>query len=100
MKAVVPVVYVGDELAATGFRLAGADTRVPEPGQEPACLAEARSQAAVVLLGTGTAARIPAETLVAALAAASPLVLIVPEEGAGEEPDSAMKARALLGAAL
>jgi vacuolar-type H+-ATPase subunit F/Vma7 len=100
MKAALPVVYVGEELAAAGFRLAGADARVPEPGRESACLAEARSQAAVVLLGAGVAARIPEETLAAALTAASPLVLIVPEEGAHEKRDPAKKTRRLLGAAV
>jgi len=97
MKAALPVAYVGEELAAASFRLAGADARVPEPGQEPACLAEARSRAAVVLLSAGTAARIPAETLAAVLTAASPLVLIVPQED-GDDP--AKKTRRLLGTAL
>lgn len=98
MKAALA--YVGDELAAAGFRLAGADARVPGPGEEAACLAEARSQAAVVFLSAGTAARIPEETLAAALIAASPLVFIVPEEGAGEGRNAAKETRRLLGAVL
>jgi vacuolar-type H+-ATPase subunit F/Vma7 len=93
-----PVAYIGEELDAAGYRLAGVDARVPRPGGEAECFDAARSEAALVLLSRASAARIPAESLEAALAAASPLVVIVPEPGSGEEPASpAEKVRRLLG---
>jgi vacuolar-type H+-ATPase subunit F/Vma7 len=99
VKTVFPVVYIGDELDAAGYRLAGADARVPRAGGEAECFDAARSEALLVLLGGATAARIPAESLEAALAAAAPLVMIVPQRRAGEErAGPAERVRRLLGA--
>ena len=44
------IVYLGDELSAAGFRLAGVDVRVPAAGAERECLAAAMREASVVLL--------------------------------------------------
>ena len=43
-------VYLGDEVSAAGFRLAGALVRTPPPGDETAALARARAQAPLVLV--------------------------------------------------
>ena len=99
MKTAAPVAYIGNELDAAGYRLAGVDARVPRAGGEAECFDAARSECALVLMDRAIAARIPAETLEAALAAAAPLVMIVPERAIGEGPASpAQKVRRLLGA--
>jgi len=92
------IVYLGDELSAAGFRLAGVDARVPSAGAEADCLNAAMRQAQVVLLGMRCAASIPAAVLEPALASRSPLVMVVPDLN-GKRPsiDSASRVRRLLG---
>jgi len=73
------VVFIGDEITAAGFRLAGVCARVPGSGEEAACLREELAQTAFILLARGTAARIAKPDLQRALASVSPLVLVVPD---------------------
>jgi vacuolar-type H+-ATPase subunit F/Vma7 len=99
VSTAAPVAYIGNEIDAAGYRLAGVDARVPRAGGEAECFAAARSEYALVLMDGAIAARIPAETLEAALAAPAPLVMIVPGSTPGEGPASAAeKVRRLLGA--
>jgi vacuolar-type H+-ATPase subunit F/Vma7 len=72
-------VYLGDEVSAAGYRLAGALVRTPRAGEETAALAWALSQAPLVLLSTAVAAGIGEAALRRALSALAPLVLIVPD---------------------
>ena len=91
-------VYLGDELSAAGFRLAGVSARVPPGGDEAAWLHSAMREAKIVLLGARCAASIPADELEAALASISPLVMIVPEfDGRPTPADPASRIRQLLG---
>ena len=91
-------VFLGDEVAAAGFRLAGANVRTPAPGQESAALAEARAVASLILVSADVAQRIDPATLRAAQAAMSPLVAIVPDvHDAVAPPDLAARLRAQLG---
>ena len=93
----VPV-YLGDEVSAAGYRLAGALVRTPAAGEETAALAWARAQAPLVLVSAPVAAGIAAGALRAALAALAPLVLIVPDlRGDVPLPDLAARLRAQLG---
>jgi vacuolar-type H+-ATPase subunit F/Vma7 len=93
------VTFIGDEVLAAAFRLAGAATRVPASGTEAQALEDARRVSSLVLLAARCAARIPAPVLEAAFAAPAPLVMIVPErDGAPLSPDPALKVRAALGA--
>ena len=100
-----PPVYIGDEVSAAGWRLAGLRVVVPEPGAERAAFAEARAQAPLVLVAASVAARIGDELLRAALSAAgpsqgalAPLKLIVPDLlGTAPVPDVAAKLRRQLG---
>ena len=93
----VPV-YLGDEVSAAGYRLAGAMVRTPPAGDETAALAWARAQASLVLVSAPVAAGIAAGALRAALAALTPLVLIVPDlRGEVPLPDLAARLRAQLG---
>lgn len=105
------VLYLGDEVAAAGWRLAGVHTLVPASGQEAAALEEAlagaRARAAaagpaasahaapaatLVLLSAALAARLDNERLQAALAALQPLVVVVPDTQ-GEVAVPALAAR-------
>lgn len=91
-------VYLGDEVSAAGFRLAGLDARVPAPGTESAALAEALASAEVVLVSAAVAARLPATALRTALCAASPLTVIVPDLRHGTAfADNAARLRRQLG---
>ncbi len=91
-------IFVGDEVSAAGYRLAGALVRVPPPGEEAATLNAVRKGASLVLITAECAERIPQETMRRALAAQSPLVLIVPDiRGRVAPPDLARLLRAQLG---
>ena len=91
-------IYIGDELSAAGFRLAGARTSVPDEGGEAAALADARAAAPLVLVSSAVAARIPEAEMATALAALAPLTLIVPDlAGAVPVPDIAARLRRQLG---
>lgn len=90
--------FLGDDLAAAGFRLAGAVVRTPPPGAETATLTAARREAALVLVAADVAARIDPLVLREAQAALAPLVAIVPDvHGAIAPPDLAARLRAQLG---
>lgn len=111
------VLYLDDEVAAAGWRLAGVHTLVPAPGQEAAALEEAlagaRARAAaagpaapahaapaatLVLLSAALAARLDNERLQAALAALQPLVVVVPDtQGEVAVPALAARVAAQLG---
>jgi len=91
-------IYLGDEVSASGYRLAGVVVRVPDAGGESAAFEQARSDAALVLVSTAIAARIPAVRLAAAARALAPLVVLVPDLlGATPLPDIASRLRAELG---
>jgi hypothetical protein len=91
-------VYLGDEVSAAGYRLAGAVVRTPRVGEGAAALAQACGQAPLVLLSAAVAAGIGERQLRAALSALSPLVLIVPDLQAQVPlPDLAARLRAQLG---
>jgi vacuolar-type H+-ATPase subunit F/Vma7 len=92
------VVYLGDEVSAAGYRLAGALVRTPRAGEAAAALAWARSQAPLVLVSAAIAAGIGDATLRPALSALAPLVLVVPDlHGAVPLPDLAARLRGQLG---
>ena len=71
------VAFIGDELTACGFRLAGARTYVVPVEQAGAALAEARAAASLVLLGASHAGGVPGAELDAALSGLEPLTIIV-----------------------
>jgi vacuolar-type H+-ATPase subunit F/Vma7 len=92
--------YLGDEVSAAGYRLAGALVRTPAAGDETAALAWARARAPLVLVSTTVAAAIGERALRAALAALAPLVLVVPDlHGQVPLPDLAARLRGQLGLA-
>ena len=90
--------YLGDEVSAAAYRLAGAQTRVPAAGEEAAALARACAEAPLVLLSAAVAARIPEPVLRAAMAARRPLLLVVGDlVGGMAGPDLAQRVRSQLG---
>ncbi|MGZ8261117.1 MAG: V-type ATP synthase subunit F [Caldimonas sp.] len=91
-------VYLGDEVAAAGWRLAGARVRLPARADAAKALAEACADAELVLLSSRLAASIGEGALRGVLAAPAPLVLVVPDlDGDVAIPDPAARLRAQLG---
>ena len=91
-------IFVGDELSAAGYRLAGMDTRVPLPGEEADCFDKALHEAHTILVGYRCARAIPPTILEAALAMLSPLVIVVPDwDGTQLAIEPANKVRRILG---
>jgi vacuolar-type H+-ATPase subunit F/Vma7 len=94
----VPIAFVGDAVMASGSRLAGVAVHVPPPGEEAAAFERARSEARVVLVALDTALQIPLAKLEQAVAAPTPLVLIVPDPDGRPSPvDPAARVRSQLG---
>jgi vacuolar-type H+-ATPase subunit F/Vma7 len=90
-------VYLGDEVSAAGYRLAGATARTPGAGEETAALALAQGQAPLVLVSVAVAKAIEQSALRVALSAPAPLVLIVPDLHGDAPPDLATRLRGQLG---
>jgi vacuolar-type H+-ATPase subunit F/Vma7 len=93
-----PPIFIGDEVSAVGFRLAGAQVTILE-GQDPvAAFDQACAAADLVLISAEAAERIPAADLRAALRRGQPLVLVVPDvRGHAAPPDLGAGLRRQLG---
>jgi vacuolar-type H+-ATPase subunit F/Vma7 len=91
--------YIGDESTAAGYRLAGAETRVPAPSETSEVFTRARSDGAdVILLSAALAPEVDPTQLRAALVSETPLVAIVPDvSGRRPPPDVAREVRLALG---
>lgn len=79
MDDVTSVTFIGDELSAAGFRLAGARTLTPEKSETAKVLAGARQDCEMLLITAEYAREIPNRLLEQALANGKPLMLIVPD---------------------
>lgn len=91
-------VFIGDEVTAAGFRLAGYAVDVPRKGEAAEMLARARKSAELIVMTAGEAATVSPRELDEALRGPSPLLLIVPDINATREPpDMETRIRALLG---
>ena len=73
------VIFIGDEVTAQGFRLAGAGIRVPDKDAVATSFLDALRKADLVLITADAAGKIDADTLERAVRAASPLVLVIPD---------------------
>lgn len=73
--------FIGDEITAAGYRLAGAQVMTPahDPDTIAAALKQAQTQAGFVLLTQEYAQALPAAALDAALAVLTPPLVIVPD---------------------
>ena len=91
-------IFIGDEVTAAGYRLAGVRVRAPGPGDETAALAAARAEAPLVLITAACAARVDAAALRDAVCALAPLVVVVADaQGDVAPPDLAARLRGQLG---
>jgi len=92
------LVFIGDEVAAAGWRLAGVEARPTMPGAEGAQLAKALEEAQLVLVSAEAAARIPEADLRAALRRLTPVTVVVPDlREAVRYPDVAARMKRQLG---
>ena len=92
------VSFIGEEIAAAGFRLSGARVRVPAPGTETAVLRDERARAALVIVSRAVAERVEPRELAKALASPSPLLVVLPDAaGLPPELDVAARVRLQLG---
>lgn len=91
--------YIGDEATATGYRLAGAEVRVPAAGETAEVYRRAVADGAdLVLLSAERAGEMDTAELDAALIALRPLTAIVPDAfGRRAPPDVAREVRLALG---
>jgi vacuolar-type H+-ATPase subunit F/Vma7 len=92
------IVFIGDELTATGYRLAGAEVSTPEPAEIAVVFARARADARLVIVTAEFARTIPPADLDAAIVAETPIVTVVPDVlGRTAPPDPARRLRSTLG---
>lgn len=92
------IVFIGDELTATGFRLTGIETMTPAPGAVPHSLAEARRRAGLIILTAELARQVPPAELEAALLSETPVVAIIPDIlSRAAAPDLVARIRSALG---
>jgi len=93
----VPI-YIGDEVSATGFRLAGLRTRTPGPDDCEEVLKWACNEAPLILISAGLAECIPQPRLDECLARQDPPIVVVPDVlGRASMPDLANRLRRQLG---
>jgi vacuolar-type H+-ATPase subunit F/Vma7 len=92
--------FIGDEVSAAGFRLAGVAVHVPAPPETAAVFRRLVREFQLVLLTVEAAERLPAQELQRALAAERPLVLVIPDvQGRSQPPDLGVLLRRQLGMA-
>jgi vacuolar-type H+-ATPase subunit F/Vma7 len=91
-------VYIGDEVEAAGYRLAGLDVRIPVRDDLLSMIRSACEDAPLVLIGAATARDIPPLELDRLLSLVTPPVVVVPDarRRAGL-PDLATRLRGQLG---
>ena len=91
-------VFIGDEVTAAAYRLAGARIVDPEPHNVDQALVTALSESDYVLLTAEVAASVSPPALEAALAGEEAMVLIVPDViGGSRPPDLGKEAERALG---
>jgi len=91
------VVFIGDELSATGFRLAGLEVSSPPLGKVSLALAEARSSARAILITAAAASHMDKQELHKALIGVPPVAIVPDICGAVRPPDLAQRLRTILG---
>jgi vacuolar-type H+-ATPase subunit F/Vma7 len=92
------VYYIGDEATACGYRLAGAETRVPGPAETAEVFRRAVQDGADLVLLSAEVAGELGVALDEALAGSQPLVAVVPDVlGRHQAPDVAREVRLALG---
>ena len=80
-------VFIGDEVSACGYRLAGLQVRVSNRDELDAVLAAACEDAPLVLISAEVARWLPAAQLERLLASVEPLLVVVPDVRGLTSPD-------------
>lgn len=75
-------IFIGDEVTAAGYRLAGARVLIAQDGAAGDAFAAALEAAELVLVTAACARTLPQDQLERALRAADPLILLVPDAAA------------------
>lgn len=92
--------FIGDEVSAAGFRLAGVDVHVPASDGAEALFRRLLGETQLVLITAEVAARLPADLLGRTLRAPRPLILVIPDlRGRVEPADLSSSLRRQLGMA-
>lgn len=95
-----PCAFMGDEVSAAGFRLAGIDVHVPGPGNATGLFRRLLAESELVLITAETAGLVPEEELRRARINGAPPVLVIPDvRGRVQSPDLASLLRRQLGMA-
>ena len=71
--------FMGDEVSAAGFRLAGVDVHVPTATQAEGLFRRLLGDSQLVLITAEVAERLPVDLLQSALISDHPLILIIPD---------------------
>ncbi|NIQ44085.1 MAG: Vacuolar H+transporting two-sector ATPase F subunit [Pseudomonas stutzeri] len=74
----VPI-FIGDEVSACAYRLAGIEVRTPVPGELSAMLEQACTESHLVLITAQYAQQLRADELAKMQARMRPLLLVVPD---------------------
>ena len=90
--------FIGDEVSAAGYRLAGIETRIADSATVLAAVRQACERASLVLVGSSAVAGMHSAELDELLASRAPPVLVVPDtQGLYEVPDIAARIYKQLG---
>jgi len=90
--------FIGDEVTAAGFRLAGAEVHSPADGGAAALFRNLRDRHELLILTAEAARQVPDELLQQAAEQGRPLVLLVTDAGGRlQPPDLATRVREQLG---
>ena len=90
-------VFIGDELTACGYRLAGARVHVVDASGIDEVFAQAAAGIDPVFLSASSARLVPPSRLQAALRRPQPLLLVVPDAVGVAPPDVIERVRITLG---
>ena len=85
------ILFIGDAVTAAGFRLAGVETRVPDPDALADTVEAARGETRVLVMTAETRAALPPRLGAALDASEAPLLALVPDVR-GQVPVADMEA--------
>ena len=92
------IVFIGDEVSAAGYRLAGAEVLCPAPQAVADVFVDVCARADAVMVTAEAAAHLPAERLAEAQAMHRPMVLVVTDvRGHTPPPDLETQVHNVLG---
>jgi len=80
-------VFIGDELSAAGFRLAGLEIRTPVEGHERETVESLIDEVELMVLTADIAAKLPIDRWEQWLAASRPLLVVIPDVRGRQEPE-------------